>query len=205
MVPGSSWCIKVREKSPESLLVKWHMLLTSLELSPSPAWPWRSPQPSMTLEVPAAQCDLGGPKQPWHQALWSPVGCDSSTVSLDNPNTCKEKLTGILWWRQAIPILAAHPWSIIANHWEGIQAIASSQDWIHAQTGCKLLPPPLLQLRWRSPHHPPPHVGNLASIWPFPCLTPMFSGPFPALPAACSWLFTLFKCCRKMLLFLNIK
>lgn len=33
----------------------------------------------------------------------------------------------------------------------------------------------------------------------------MFSGLFPTLPAACSWLFTLFKRCRKMLLFLNTK
>lgn len=57
----------------------------------------------------------------------------------------------------------------------------------------------------RRPHRPPLHVGNPASIWPFPCLTPMFSGPFPAPPAACSWLFTLSKCCRKMLLLLNTK
>lgn len=57
----------------------------------------------------------------------------------------------------------------------------------------------------RSPHCPPLHMGSLASIWPLPCLTPMFSGPFPAPPAACSWLFTLSKCCRKMLLLLNTK
>ena len=95
MVPGSGWCIKVREKSSESLLVKWQ----------ASDKPWTVPQASVTLEVPAAQRHLGGPKQLWQQAPWSPAGCDFSTVSLGNPNVCKEKWIRILWWRQAIPIL----------------------------------------------------------------------------------------------------
>lgn len=123
MVPGSCWCIKGREKSPESLLVEWHMFLPSLELSPSPEWPWRSPQPSVTLEVPNSH---------GNRLFETPRDAIPPQEPQASQMLVKEKLTGIFWWKQAIPITA--------NHWEGIWAITSSQDGIHVQMGCKLFP-----------------------------------------------------------------
>ena len=156
-------------------------------------------QPSVCLEVPNI------PASPWitssPASLWSSY--KAMTTGSSEPcgmwllhwelrqDTSKKKLIGIFWWRQEIPITA--------NPEEGIWATTLSQDRIPIRAGCSSLLLLSSISNWEASIpllRPCLHLNIL-------CLTPMFSGPFPVLPAACSWLFSLSKCCRKRLLFLN--